>query len=40
MKDGIAYERKIFYELFGTKGVTEGVKAFIEKRKPNHLDLW
>ena len=37
--DGVALERKIFYPLFDTKGVEEGVKAFVEKRKPNHYDL-
>ena len=39
MKEGIAYQRKIFYPLFDTQGVTEGVNAFVEKRKPKHLDL-
>lgn len=39
MKDGVAHERKVFYPLFNTKGVEEGVSAFVEKRKPNHLDL-
>lgn len=40
MKDGIALERKVFYPLYDTPGVKEGVGAFIEKRKPNMLDLW
>ena len=40
MKDGIAFEREIFYPLYDTPGVKEGVSAFIEKRKPNMLDLW
>ena len=39
MDNGIAYERKIFYPLFDTQGVTEGVGAFVQKRKPKHLDL-
>ena len=39
MKDGIALERKIFYPLYDTPGMKEGVQAFIEKRKPNHYDL-
>lgn len=40
MKDGVALEREVFYPLFGTPGVQEGVGAFVEKRKPNMLDLW
>lgn len=39
MREGIALERKIFYPLYGTKGFEEGVKAFVEKRPPNHKDL-
>ena len=39
MKDGVALERKVFYPLYDTAGMKEGVKAFIEKRTPNHLDL-
>jgi enoyl-CoA hydratase/carnithine racemase len=39
MKDGITLERKVFYPLYDTPGVKEGVGAFIEKRKPNMLDL-
>jgi enoyl-CoA hydratase/carnithine racemase len=39
MSEGVALERKIFYPLFDTKGMEEGVKAFVEKRPPNHRDL-
>lgn len=39
MQEGIALERKLFYPLYGTKGMEEGVKAFVEKRAPKHTDL-
>ena len=39
MAEGIALERRLFYPLFDTKGVEEGVAAFVEKRKPNLKDL-
>jgi enoyl-CoA hydratase len=31
---GIAHERRLFYMLFATEDQKEGMKAFIEKRKP------
>jgi enoyl-CoA hydratase len=34
MDSGLAYERKLFYELFRTEDQKEGMKAFSEKRKP------
>lgn len=40
MKDGVALEREVFYPLYDTPGMKEGVGAFIGKRKPNMLDLW
>lgn len=40
MTEGVALERKIFYPLYDTQGVKEGISAFIEKRKPNMKDLW
>lgn len=40
MKDGIALERQVFYPLYDTPGMKEGVSAFIQKRKANMLDLW
>lgn len=33
--DGLAEEKQIFYNLFGTEDQKEGMKAFVEKRKPN-----
>ncbi len=39
MKDGVALERKIFYPLYDTPGMKEGVSAFIGKRKANMKDL-
>jgi len=33
---GLAYERKLFYLLFGTKDQSEGMSAFREKRKPEY----
>ena len=32
---GLEYERKLFYSLFATEDQKEGMKAFIEKRKPS-----
>ena len=32
---GLSYERYLFYLLFGTQDQKEGMKAFLEKRKPN-----
>jgi enoyl-CoA hydratase len=34
LADGISYERRSFYFLFGSEDQKEGMKAFIEKRKP------
>jgi len=31
---GIEYERKLFYSLFATEDQREGMRAFLEKRKP------
>jgi enoyl-CoA hydratase len=31
---GIAYERRLFYMLFATEDQKEGMRAFVEKRKP------
>jgi hypothetical protein len=39
MNDGVALERKLFYPLYDTKGMKEGVSAFIEKRPANMKDL-
>ena len=29
MSEGVALERKLFYPLYDTKGMEEGVKAFV-----------
>jgi enoyl-CoA hydratase len=34
LAEGLAHERKNFYFLFATEDQTEGMKAFLEKRKP------
>jgi enoyl-CoA hydratase/carnithine racemase len=39
MREGQELERRVFYPLYDTQGVKEGVNAFVEKRKPNHFDL-
>lgn len=35
LAEGLEFERKNFYLLFDTKDQKEGMRAFIEKRKPN-----
>jgi enoyl-CoA hydratase/carnithine racemase len=35
LSDGLEYERQLFYMLFATKDKEEGMKAFLEKRKPD-----
>ena len=32
--DALAFERRLFYDLFDTQDQKEGMKAFVEKRKP------
>jgi len=34
LSEGIQYERRVFYTLFSTEDQKEGMKAFMEKRKP------
>lgn len=34
LQDGLEFERKNFYLLFATEDKTEGMQAFVEKRKP------
>ena len=34
LSEGIAFERRIFHSLFATEDQKEGMKAFVEKRKP------
>jgi enoyl-CoA hydratase len=35
LTNGLAEEKQTFYELFDTEDQKEGMKAFVEKRKPN-----
>ena len=35
LSDGIAYERHLFHSLFATEDKTEGMAAFLAKRKPD-----
>jgi len=35
LTDGLAEEKRVFYELFETEDQKEGMLAFVEKRKPN-----
>ena len=35
LSEGLVEERSLFYELFDTNDQTEGMTAFVEKRKPN-----
>lgn len=35
LSEGLEYERKLFYMLFSTDDQKEGMKAFMEKRRPN-----
>ncbi len=32
---GLAYERQLYYAIFGTRAAKEGVAAFVEKRDPD-----
>ena len=34
LSDGLEYERRSFYMLFGSEDQVEGMKAFVEKRPP------
>ena len=33
--DGLSYEKKLFYDLVNSEDGKEGLRAFVEKRKPN-----
>jgi enoyl-CoA hydratase len=33
LRDGLDFERKCFYLLFGSEDQKEGMRAFLEKRK-------
>ncbi|MEO8302616.1 MAG: enoyl-CoA hydratase [Betaproteobacteria bacterium] len=34
LADGVQHERRLFYSLFATEDQKEGMRAFVEKRKP------
>ncbi|KAL1848883.1 hypothetical protein VTK73DRAFT_10053 [Phialemonium thermophilum] len=34
LRDGVEYERRVFHSLFGTQDQKVGMKAFVEKKKP------
>jgi enoyl-CoA hydratase len=35
LSEGVIFERRIFHSLFATEDQKEGMKAFVEKRKPD-----
>ena len=35
LADGVSYERRMFHSTFATEDQKEGMKAFVEKRKPD-----
>lgn len=35
LSEGLEYERKLFYMLFATEDQKEGMRAFVEKRRPS-----
>lgn len=35
LSEGLEFERRLFYSLFGTEDQQEGMKAFLEKRRAN-----
>jgi enoyl-CoA hydratase len=35
LSDGLAEERRLFYNLFTSQDQKEGMKAFLAKRKPD-----
>jgi enoyl-CoA hydratase len=39
LTDGVQYERRLFHSTFATEDQKEGMKAFMEKRKPNFQDI-
>ena len=34
LADGVLFERRCFHLLFGTEDAREGIRAFLEKRRP------
>ena len=39
VREAVQLERKLFYPLYDTEGMKEGVDAFIAKRAPKFIDL-
>ena len=39
LTDGIEYERSKFQSLFSLKSKDEGIKAFLNKKKPNFENM-
>jgi enoyl-CoA hydratase len=37
LEQGVCYERKLFYQLFSSDDLKEGIKAFLQKRKPTYM---
>jgi enoyl-CoA hydratase/carnithine racemase len=38
LTEGVLFERRIFHALFATEDQKEGMRAFVEKRKPVFRD--
>lgn len=38
LQEGVRFEKRVFWGTFATNDQTEGMSAFVEKRKPNFED--